>query len=278
MKTLVTPNARLAYQKHGQGPAVLLLQGVGVIAEGWRPQIEGLRGRFTLIAPDNRGIGDSEATDGRLSVEAMAEDALAIMDAEGIDRFAVVGHSMGGLIAQAVALQAPSRVASLALLCTFARGRHATALTPGMVWLGLRTRVGTRRMRRNAFLEMVMTPARLAEQGREALDAFADRLAELFGHDLADQPPVVMKQLRACARFDVLDRLQALSRIPTLVLSAQHDVISRLDTGKELAAAIPGATFHLFPDAAHGVTIEHAAEINALLARHIANMAQEGST
>jgi pimeloyl-ACP methyl ester carboxylesterase len=157
-------------------------------------------------------------------------------------------------------------VTSLALLRTFARGRHATALTPGMMWLGLRARVGTRRMRRNAFLELVLTPERLAEVDREAL---ASRLAELFGHDLADQPPVVMKQLRACARFDVLDRLRTLPRIPALVLSAQHDRISRLDTSKELAAAIPGATFQLFPAAGHGVPIDRASEINTLLARHL---------
>jgi hypothetical protein len=84
-----------------------------------------------------------------------------------------------------------------------------------MMWLGLRARVGTRRMRRNAFLELVLTPERLAEVDREAL---ASRLAELFGHDLADQPPVVMKQLCACARFDVpIDRA---SEINTLL--ARH--------------------------------------------------------
>jgi len=264
MKTVVTPSGKLAYQKHGEGPAVLLLQGVGVVSEGWRPQIEGLRDRFCLIAPDNRGIGQSENRDGHLSIEAMADDALAIMDAEGIERFAVVGHSMGGLIAQAVACKAPERVTSLALLCTFARGKHAMTLSPGMIWLGLRSRVGTRRMRRNAFLQLVMTPQSLLNQDREALAA---HLSGLFGHDIADQPPIVMKQLRACARFDVLAQLRNLPKFPTLVLSAQYDRIASVASGQALAAAIPGARFQLFPDAAHGVPIERADEINTLLAK-----------
>ncbi len=82
MPELRTAGARVHYQRRGRGPAVLMLQGVGVIGEGWRPQVDALADRFTLITIDNRGIGRSEITDGPLTIEAMAADALAVMDTE----------------------------------------------------------------------------------------------------------------------------------------------------------------------------------------------------
>ena len=249
----------------GRGPAVLLLQGVGLVGEGWRPQVDGLRDRFTLVSPDNRGIGGSTILDGRLSIDAMAADALAIMDALGAERFHVAGHSMGGVIAQALALQVPGRVKSLALLCTFARGKQGATLTPAMLVTALRMQIGTRPMRRNAFLEVVMPPEYLRQVDRAAL---AETLRPLFGHDLAEQPPIAMKQLRAMSRFDARGRLATLGRIPTLVVSAAGDRIARPAFGRELAAAIPSARYVEVEAAGHGVTIQRAAEINGLLAGH----------
>jgi pimeloyl-ACP methyl ester carboxylesterase len=203
----------------------------------------------------------------------MAADAWAVADAAGVERVHVVGHSMGGVIAQAVALAAPARVASLSLLCTFARGAQAAKLSAGMFVTALRTRIGTRPMRRNAFLSLVLTDAE-----RNALDAagraaMAERLAPLFGHDLADQPPIVMKQLRATSRYDARARLGALAAVPTLVLNAAQDRIALPAYGRELAAAIPGARYEELPGAAHGVTIQDAANINARLAAHFASAA-----
>lgn len=79
---------RLAYSVAGSGgPAVLLVQGVGVVGQGWRPQIEGLADRFRVVTFDNPGIGGSELGGEPLSIESIAADALAVMDAERIDRF-----------------------------------------------------------------------------------------------------------------------------------------------------------------------------------------------
>ena len=119
MPTIESAGARLHYDRAGSGPPLLLVQGVGVIGRGWQPQVDGLRDRFTVITFDNRGIGASTAGTGPLSIEVMARDALAITDAEGLTRFHLAGHSMGGVIAQQIALAAPERVISLALLCTF---------------------------------------------------------------------------------------------------------------------------------------------------------------
>src|SRR6187399_3152900 len=213
MPTIRANGADLAYTRTGSGPAVLLVQGVGVAGNGWRPQIDHLQGDFTLFAFDNRGIGGSTLGEGDLSIELMARDAMAIMAAERVPRFHLAGHSMGGLIVQAIALQEPDRVLSLSFVCSFARGKHATALTMPMLMAGLRTRVGTRAMRRRAFLELIMPGAALSPEDAARTAA---GLAPLFGHDLADQPPIVMKQLRAAARYDVYARLAVLGAIPTM--------------------------------------------------------------
>ena len=260
---------RISYAREGAGPAVLLVQGVGVIGNGWKPQVEGLKDRFTLITIDNRGIGQSTC-DERFAIEDMAADVLAVADAEQIDRFHLVGHSMGGIIAQQIALQAQQRLLSLALLCTFLKGRQGTMIAPAMLGTAMRSRVGTRRMRRRAFVELVMPRDYLATQDRDRLCA---DLGELFGRDLADQPPIIIQQLKAMGRFDVSTRLAALKDIPTLVVSAQHDCIARPEYGRALATAIPGARYVEIRDAGHAVVIQKADEVNGLLREHLASAA-----
>ena len=149
-------------------------------------------------------MGGSQPLTLPLTVEQMADDALALLTCQGWDSAHVVGHSLGGPVALELALSAPERVRSLALLCTVARGRDATRLSRRMLWLGLRSSLGTRRMRRRAFLEIVMPPGAVASSKAEELAA---RLAPLFGHDLAEQPPVAMRQLRALRAYDASTRL-----------------------------------------------------------------------
>ena len=260
----------LAYDVRGTGAPVLLIQGAGVHGSGWQPQVDGLQDRYRCLSFDNRGIGRSQPLGSRLTIEQMTDDALALMDAQGWESAHVVGHSMGGPIALQMAFSAPARVKSLSLLCTFARGADVTSPSAWMVWMALRTRCGTSRMRRLAFLEMVMPTAVLARTDRDALAA---TLAAVFGHDLADQPPVVMKQLSAMRNFDASSRLHELAGIPTLVVSAKWDRIARPALGRALAQAIPGARYLEIDEAAHGVTIQCDLAINDLLAAHFAEAA-----
>ena len=257
---------RLAFQVDGSGPPVVLIQGVGVAGSGWTPQVDGLRARFRCLTFDNRGMGASQPAGTAITVGQMAEDALWLMTRLGWDSAHVVGHSLGGPVALEMALSQPRRVRSLSLLCTLARGRDATALTWRMLWLGLRSRIGPRHARRRAFLEMVMPPAALRAVDRDRLAA---ELAPLFGHDLADQPPIALKQLGALRAYDASDRLGGIHGIPTLVMSAAHDPIAPPRHGRALADAIPGARFVEFDDASHGLPIQHAERVNALLADHL---------
>ncbi len=256
----------IGYEVAGTGPAVLCVQGVGVAGRGWRPQVNALADRFTMISFDNRGLGRSSTGRGLLSIEAMAADAVAIMDAEGIDRFHLVGHSMGGLIAQHIALSVRPRVKSLALLCTFSNGKDATTPSFRMAILGLRTRVGTRRMRRNGMLRMILPAEYLRGADRVAL---AREFQDLFGRDLAYQPPIVQDQMRAMSLYTATARLPELSGIPTLVASGAHDPIATPGLGRAIAAGIAGARFVQFDDASHALPIQCADEVNRLLLDHL---------
>ncbi|MFN7939821.1 MAG: alpha/beta fold hydrolase [Bryobacteraceae bacterium] len=258
MPELEHQGCRLHYRLAGGGTPVLLIQGVGVEGNGWQPQVDALAPHYHCLSFDNRGIGRSQPTANKLSIEQFADDALALMDAAGWDKAHVIGHSMGGLIAQHLALTARHRVRTLSLLCTFARGRDVTALTWDMLICGLRTRIGPRAWRRKAFLEMVCAPESLAQQ-----------MAGLFGHDLADQPPIVMKHLNAMSRYDASPRLAELAAIPTLVVSATHDRIAKPALGRAISSAIPGAKYIEFEDAGHALPITHPARLNTLLLDHL---------
>jgi len=257
----------LSYKVCGDGPPVLWIQGVGLHGDGWLPQIELLHHRFRCVWFDNRGMGQSQPLGPEpLTVARMAEDSLRVMDATGCDCAHIVGHSLGGLVGLVVALEARHRVRSLSLLCAFANSGDVTRPRSEILWTGIRTRIGTRRQRRHAFLELVMPPRLLASEDRDQL---AEQLRPLFGHDLADQPPVGGAQFKAMSQTDVTSRLSELSGIPTLVVSAEHDRIAPPRFGKRLADGIPGARFVELPDAGHGVVLHSPEPINALVSAHI---------
>jgi pimeloyl-ACP methyl ester carboxylesterase len=264
-KTVAHRGCSLNYQVRGSGDPVVLIQGVGLHGDGWLPQTTALSTRYRCLTFDNRGMAASQPVAVPLTVEQMAEDTLAIMDDAAIDSAHIVGHSLGGLVALQMALAARDRVRSLALLCTSARGADATRFAPEIVWPGMRSRIGTRRMRRRAFLEIIMPPAALAGQD---LDALAETLAPYFGHDLADSPPIVNQQLNALKRYNATPRLASLQGVPALVLSAAHDIIFPPRFGRALAGGIPGATYREFSDAAHGVTIQSPGLVNEALLHH----------
>jgi pimeloyl-ACP methyl ester carboxylesterase len=244
----------------------MLIQGMGVGANGWLPQVDALMSHYQCVSFDNRGYGLSQPTAKELTLDMMADDVLALMDAQGWQSAHLVGHSIGGLIALYAAHRARERVRSLCLLCTFASGKTPTRAAWALVRIGIRTRIGTRRMRRHAFLELVVPSTELANADR---DAVADRLAQSFGRDLADQPPVIMQQFRATRAADATPFLDGLAGVPTLVVSAEHDVVAPQAAGRGLANGIAGARFVCVPDASHGVTLQNPAVINELLIEHL---------
>lgn len=273
MPFVQTSGARIYYEDAGHGPPVLLIQGIGVIGQGWQPQVRGLADRYRLILLDNRGIGASTIEPGpagAVTLANMAADATAVLDALHVERAHVVGHSMGGVIAQQLALTAPARVRSLSLLCTVGRGQDAVRITPEVLWRGLRMNLGSKRSRRRAFVELILPAATPDKSDKVDYDQLAAELAPLFGRDLAEHPPIILKQVRAMAKHDTSHRLGELGSIATLVVSAKEDRVTLARYGRALAAAIPGARYVELPAAGHGVPIKSPERINDLLAQHFA--------
>ncbi|MCC7376720.1 MAG: alpha/beta fold hydrolase [Verrucomicrobiales bacterium] len=274
MATLHIDDGDLYFELHeghsnsGRSPArVLWIQGVGVAGSGWGPQIEGLGAEFSHLVFDNRGLGRSQPWRGPISIKAMAEDAKRLMDHLGWKSAHIAGHSMGGVISQEFALRFPDRVQSLSLLCTFPRGRDAARPTPWVLWMSLRTWVGTRAMRRRAFLEMLVPPSDLVPA---RLDSMAHELSKIIGRDLAHQPPIMLRQVQALAKHDVSGELSRLGSIPTLVISAELDPIAPPRYGRRLASLIPGSQYLQLPGASHAVTIHSPNQVNQPLQRFLA--------
>lgn len=266
-RTLSHRGCELHYEVSGEGTPVVFIQGMGLHGRGWAPQIDALEARFRCLSFDNRGMARSQPVAEPLTIPLMAADVIALMDREGVAKAHLVGHSMGGLIALATALEHRDRVLSLALLNTFARGSDASRPRGPMIWIGARTMIGTRRMKRLAFLEMVM-PAHALE-GRDR-DALAKELEPIFGHDLGERPPIVMSQLSATGAYDATPRLSELANVRTLVVSATHDVVAPPAFGRAMAQAIPNARYVEIADAAHGWPIQKVDECNSMLAEHFA--------
>jgi pimeloyl-ACP methyl ester carboxylesterase len=258
----------LHYRVDGDaGPRLVLIQGVGLHGDGWGPQLAGLAHDHQVLTFDNRGMGRSQPLGGPLTGERMAADAVALLDHLGWAHAHVTGHSLGGLVAIHLGLAARTRVRSLALLCTVARGAVATRPSWPIVKVGAVSGLPSGRIRRRAFLALVLS-ARARRAGDP--DRLAEELAPLFGHDLAVQPPVVGHQLRALRAYDARTRLAELAGVPTVVVNATEDPIAPPGFGRALAAGIPGARFVELADAAHGVTIERADDVNTLLREHVA--------
>lgn len=242
-----------------------MIQGVGAFGVSPNPLVDLLARHYTCLSFDNRGIGASQPVGTRLTVKLMAADTLALMDQAGWPSANIVGHSLGGLIALQLALQAKPRVRSLSLLCTFARGADASGLTPALLWIVLRLRLGSRRVRRKAFLELVLPP----DQVKAPPPGLIERLSAVFGHDIADLPPITNRQLAAMRRHDVTPRLGELAGIPALVISGEKDMIAPPSSGRAIAAGIPGARYIGIPGASHAFPIMETERCAVLVLDHL---------
>ncbi len=271
MPILKTPSANINYQVGGQGQPVLFIQGIGVTGEGWRPQLDDLSRDHETVSFDNRGIGLSQINSGGVTVAEMAEDAFALMDHLGWESAHIVGHSLGGIIAQEMGLNRPKRVKSLTLMCTFACGADGARFTFWSLWMFFRTRVGSLAKRRRAFLEMLFTSSFL--RGVE-LNSFAAQVGKIVGRDLAVTPPVLMKQFNALKSHDRFKDLGRLKEIPTLVISAAQDKIATCASGMALAAAVPGSKYVEYADAAHGLPIQMPEKIKYELRKWFSSQAK----
>jgi 3-oxoadipate enol-lactonase len=241
----------------GDGPAVLLIAGLGDPAEAWQLQLDAFASRYHVIAFDNRGAGRSPLPDGALTVPSMADDAARILDALGIERAHVAGFSGGSLIAQEVALRHAGRVDSLTLVSTWAKVEpYFEAMVESWRWMAERAPSP------RAFLEAFyvwMYTARAHDNGLVA-QLVDDVLA--FPHE--QSLDALHRQIDAFAGHTTIDRLAQIAA-PTLVVAGGQDIACPPRLGRVVADAIPGARFVLLDEEAHQPFQESPDEFNALV-------------
>jgi 3-oxoadipate enol-lactonase len=239
---------RIAYELRGTlhcwRPWLVLIQGMGLDRFGWEPVVRKLRRHFRLVLVDNRGSGRSDLPAGSFGVADMAADVVAVLDRAGVRRAHVMGASLGGMVAQELAIDHPERVGGLVLVSTTPGWPFAYPMPAGSV----RLIAATRSMTREVALR------RLAEN---ALSVHSVQLRpELAGRLVALQrsrpaaPGAWSAQAAAGARYAGRLR-QARIRAHTLVLQGGADAVVDPRNGKLLASRIPGAQLVIFPELGH---------------------------
>lgn len=236
----------LAWYVRGEGPPVLFIMGLGGRAADWNAEgfLAPLAERFRCISFDNRGTGASDKPTGEYSLEGMADEAVGVLAAAGHARAHVVGISMGGMIAQLVALRHPERVERLVLAATHAGGPTVTPPTPAAMQALIPDRSLPRAEVLRRGYHAIVAPG-FAERHPEVLDA-------LLAIALAAPTPEVAfaRQLAAILASDRLARLGAIAA-PTLVVHGTADPLVPPSNGERVAAAIPGARLVALPDCGH---------------------------
>jgi pimeloyl-ACP methyl ester carboxylesterase len=246
---------RVTYRTAGRGPALLLLHGVTNSSQTWEPVAPALSERFTLIAPDLLGHGDSAAPRGDYSLGAHASGIRDLLTALGHDHVTVVGHSLGGGVAMQFAYQFPERCERLVLVSSGGLGRDVhlvlrAATLPGAD-LVLPLLTGTRVLGVGRGVGGLLRRVGLAPGGD--VDVLARGFASL---DNAGSRQAFLHTVRSVIepggqRVSAHDRLQLAALLPTLVVWGEQDSIIPLAHGEAAHAAMPGSRLEVFPGAGH---------------------------
>lgn len=249
---VVVDGVRLRYVDAGAGPPVLLLHGFGSSIEVWAGQMPALARRHRVIAIDLKGFGWSDRPPGDYSPEAEAHLAWQVLDALGIERASIVGHSWGASVALAMALEAPGRVDRLALVSAWAYDDQL----PAFYWWARMDGLGEL-----AFATFFRrgSDERLAASFHDP-DLISEEMAEMVERSL-DRPGTAAAAL-AVLRGQGYRRIEGRYRriaAPALVLWGREDRVSALRYGQRLARELPRARLVVYPRCGHLPMIEVAA-------------------
>lgn len=246
MAFTVNRGAKIYWDEVGEGDPLLLITGLGYASCAWHRTRPVLSAKYRTIALDNRGVGRSDMPAGPYSIALMASDAAAVLDAAGVESAHVFGISMGGMIAQELALEYPKRVRSLVLGCTAAGGPEAVRSEPEATAM--------------LMSRSKMTP----EEGARAAVPFIYHPAtplELIEEDLQIRRPWFPKeeaykaQLQGILGWESYGRLSQIT-LPTLVIHGESDRLVPAGNARLMTDKIPGAKLVILPQASHIFTTD----------------------
>jgi len=242
--------AKLHYERHGRGEPVLLITGFAISSAIFEPVLRDYTDRFQCIVYDHRGTGRSDAPAGPTSMPQLAADAAALLGALGLDSAHVYGVSMGGMVAQELALRFPERVRGLVLGATTPGGPRAVRPTAQELAALLSAAVGGARTGRGQWLAGALFSPEFRRQHPEQARA----LLAYFGRHRPTRAGV-LAQWWATVYHDTTSRLGQI-RAPTLVMHGERDSLTPLDNARTLARRIPDAELAIVPGAGHAYALE----------------------
>ena len=249
-------DSTLYYETFGEGHPLVLIRGLGSNADHWYQQAPVLSREYKVIVFDNRGVARSSEPGGEFSVFMMAQDTLGLLDSLGIKKAHVFGLSMGGMIAQEMAINYPDRVSSLILACTHCGGQHQIRAS---------AEVGA------LFMDMIYVAsdeskvkAAVCLFDKETLEKrpeVARRYSEIsLNHPVGTR--VLAQQWEAVLKHDTFDRLPRIEA-PTLVLTGDADLLIPPGNSEILATRIPSAELKIISGGGHQVLVEQPEACNA---------------
>ena len=251
---VIVNGIQLAYTDEGQGATLLFVHGFPLSRGTWSKQVDAFKSSHRVIAPDLRGLGESEATAGPVSMIRFAEDLYALIQHLHAGPIILAGHSMGGYVALAFAKAYPQALRGLVLV-----GTKAGADTPE----GAATRRATAEKVRENGASVVVDA--MVSKMLSASNTDAAMAASVRGFMASSKPEGVIGALLGMAeRPDAGAWLREI-RVPTLVIAGLDDTIIPSSESEALAKAIPGAQLKLIPKAGHLVAFEQASNFNGAL-------------
>lgn len=257
MPTIKANGINLYYEFHGSGEPLLLIMGLRRNAEWWYRQIPEFSRHFQVLAFDNRGAGRSDKPEAEYSIPLFADDTAALMEALGIKRAHVFAISMGGYIAQELALRYPDKVQSLALGCTSAGGRRAVLMAPQRLARFVANEGLSPEQILRKDMDIFFSDTMIAAE-KPAIEEFVSVSLRHY------QPAHAFKrQFDACLRHDTLDRAGAISA-PVLILTGDDDPLVPPGNSRILKELLPVAGYREYPGGRHCFFIEFAPQVNAL--------------
>lgn len=253
MPLLDRDDAQIWWQSEGDGPPVLLIMGLGYPCDMWYRLLPALRTRYRTIRFDNRGVGRTGVLPGPYSIEQMSDDAGYVLEAAGVSSAHVVGISMGGIIAQELALRSPRLPSSLVLISTHPGGPEAITLDPAAAkMLTARTAMSPRQAAEAAipFVYAAETPRPRID---EDIETRMRRPTDPAGY---------AKQLQAVLDYRGAYQGLASIKVPTLVVHGTEDGLVPPGNAALIAGAIPGAQLVMLQGASHIVLTDATEELN----------------
>jgi 3-oxoadipate enol-lactonase len=248
---------RVYYEEHGAGDPVLLINGLGADHTAWALQTDALKERFRVLVFDNPGVGQTTGPGGPYTTELFGDVAAALLRFLEIDRAHVVGASMGGLIAQQVAVRHRELVRSLLLHCSWWRAdRYTQALIRS--WQSYAKAVGMLELSRQIWL-WVFTPRFFEEQPATLVELEQ----QLVDDPHAQSVEAFCDQAEACVAHEALETVAAVE-LPTLITVGDGDILTPPGHSRELHARIAGSVLHIWPEMGHAPFWEIPDEFNRL--------------